>query len=323
MAIYNKGSKAILVEFGNTNVDAVYYQNVKVFPEIVVSCDFSCSTLADATVSQTCYSGCTSLANKFKNCDYLTKAEIDCDSCSDISNGFWGCSELKNVKLNNTNNITSMHNIFENSTKLTGVTISSMENVTNASFMFSICLVIKDITLPYKSKITNTSYMFVGCESLTSCTVPSTSSVTDMTYMFSNCISLTEINVPETNEVTTIFGFASGCKNLKKITLGDVGNVQSMSDNFLDSANTNVEYIYMKNFGKSLISKYTIYFSYSPWGANGDDNRTSLVDTMITYSYDRAANSLSSITLKFSTTTKAILTDDEKAQITAKGYTIS
>ena len=51
--------------------------------------------------------------------------------------------------------------------------------------------------------------------------------------------------------------------------------------------------------------------------------RQSLVDTFITYSYDRATAGYSTCTVTLHADTKALLTQDEIAQITAKGYTLA
>ena len=71
----------------------------------------------------------------------------------------------------------------------------------------------------------------------------------------------------------------------------------------------------------------TVNFSYwDNWGQNhtiAPDARKSLIDSLITYSFDRAAAGYSNCTITLSTKTKALLTEEEIAQITAKGYTIS
>lgn len=51
--------------------------------------------------------------------------------------------------------------------------------------------------------------------------------------------------------------------------------------------------------------------------------RQSVIDTLITYSYDRATAGYSTCTVTLHADTKALLTEDEIAQITAKGYTIA
>ena len=51
--------------------------------------------------------------------------------------------------------------------------------------------------------------------------------------------------------------------------------------------------------------------------------RQSLVDSLLTYSYDRAANGLSNCKIQLHSKVKARLTADEITAIQNKGYTIS
>ena len=48
-----------------------------------------------------------------------------------------------------------------------------------------------------------------------------------------------------------------------------------------------------------------------------------VVTSLVTNSYDRKSAGLNTMTLQLSTNTKAALTDEQKATITAKGYTIA
>ena len=74
-----------------------------------------------------------------------------------------------------------------------------------------------------------------------------------------------------------------------------------------------------------MSSKTSYDFSgFTNWGVNGGgitDAKDSLIASLITYSADRSGGTACTLTL--STNTKNALTDDEKAQITAKGYTIA
>ena len=48
-----------------------------------------------------------------------------------------------------------------------------------------------------------------------------------------------------------------------------------------------------------------------------------MVTSLVTNSYDRATAGLNTLTLKLHANTKAALTDEQKAAITSKGYTIA
>ena len=62
----------------------------------------------------------------------------------------------------------------------------------------------------------------------------------------------------------------------------------------------------------------SIDFSYSTQWTND-----TVVTSLVTNSYDRKTAKLSTMTLNLSANTKAALTDEQKAAITAKGYTIA
>lgn len=60
------------------------------------------------------------------------------------------------------------------------------------------------------------------------------------------------------------------------------------------------------------------------WGTGGKENRMSVVNSLITNNIDRTKFEASgAATITLSATTKALLTSDEIAQITSKGYTIA
>lgn len=86
-----------------------------------------------------------------------------------------------------------------------------------------------------------------------------------------------------------------------------------------------LRFILIKNLGKSTLATYD-FSGATNWGvATTDipDARQSLIDSLITYSHDRASNGMATVTIKLSANTKALLTEEEIAQITANGFTIS
>lgn len=114
-----------------------------------------------------------------------------------------------------------------------------------------------------------------------------------MSRMFYNCTGLTSIDLSsfDTSEATLWFTF-NYCSNLTSLILGP-------------------------NFFKT--SKYDyVDFSYCTKWTND-----TVVTSLVTNSYDRATAGLNTMTLQLSANTKAALTDEQKAAITAKGYTIA
>lgn len=112
--------------------------------------------------------------------------------------------------------------------------------------------------------------------------------------MFQGCNKLTSLDLSsfDTSAVTNMVNMFQSCPNLTSLILGP-------------------------NFFKTSKVKY-VDFSYSPQWTND-----TVVTSLVTNSYDRATAGLSTMTLQLSANTKASLTDEQKATITAKGYTIA
>ena len=123
-----------------------------------------------------------------------------------------------------------------------------------------------------------------------------TSAVTNMSYMFAWCSGLTTLDLSHFDTSALLnYGLGSTfykCSSLTNLILGP-------------------------NFFK-INTTYAVDFSYlTKW------NNETVVTSLVTNLYDRAANGLSTLTLKLSANTKAALNNEQKAYITSKGYTIS
>ena len=84
-----------------------------------------------------------------------------------------------------------------------------------------------------------------------------------------------------------------------------------------------LEYLRIINLGQSQRTAYNDLASPRRWGMDSAENRQSLVNTLLTDSYDRAAAGLEPCTVKLYPAVKALLTAEEIAAITAKGFTIA
>ena len=200
----------------------------------------------------------------------------------------------------NTSGLTSMGYMFQGCYSLTSIDVSGFDTsaVTNMSAVFWGCSSLTSIDLSGfdTSAVTVMAYMFINCSSLTSIDVSGfdTSAVTNMESMFRDCSSLTSLDLSnfDTSAVTNMTYMFGGCSSLTSLLLGP---------NFFNtSAVTSIDF--------SACSKWT--------------NET-VVTSLVTNSYDRAAAGLNTLTLKLHANTKAALTDEQKATITNKGYTIA
>ena len=193
-----------------------------------------------------------------------------------------------------------MSNMFYSCSGLTSLDLTGFNTsaVTNMVYMFRNCsgLTSLDLTGFNTSAVTNMASMFCDCSGLTSLDLTGfdTSAVTFMGEMFRNCSGLTSLDLTgfDTSAVTNMGNIFSGCSGLTSLILGP---------NFFKTPNVAM-----------------VNFSYSPKWIND-----TVVTSLVTNSYDRATAGLRTMRLQLSTNTKAALTDEQKAAITAKGYTIA
>ena len=239
--------------------------------------------------------------------------QVDVSNITAATDMFNECRLLQYVpSLNISSKVTSLFDMFQNCNSLALIDLSEWDtsNVTNMGGMFDHCesLVSIDLSGWDTSKVTNMDYMFSTCVSLVSIDLSGwdTSKVRNMGPLFPNCnklekvdgfLNLTSCNY--SNSYSYFVGYSKLSK-LRKITYKNLG---------YQSAKTGADFSYIDN-----------------WGVNNDtitDARQSLIDSLVTYTFDRATAGYATHTITLSAKTKAVLTEEEIAQITAKGYTIA
>ncbi len=189
---------------------------------------------------------------------------------------------------------------------------------------FTALTAVRDFSAP---SAINTSLMFKSCSSLTEVSGLDFPNVTNTEYMFQSCTSLTELSSLDFPNMTITSYMFGGCTSLIKIGSFDLSSVTSFG-NYLFYQCKALRYLAIRNLGKSRLISYS-FSEAENWGVEDDTiplsagARQSLIDSLITYSHDRAAAGMSACTISLSSTTKALLTEAEIAQITAKGFTIS
>ena len=208
---------------------------------------------------------------------------------------------------------------FKMDKRLMFVPMVDTSGVTNMSDMFYSCSSLISIPQLDTSNVTNMDSMF-SATALTAIPQLDTSNVTNMSNMFKSCITLISIPQLDTSNVTQMGDMFYYCPNLTTISQLDMGKVTKMGDMFYSCSK--LVFALIKNIGKSSLTTYN-FSGASVWGTGGEENRQSLIDSLITYSYDRASNGMDTATIKLSSKTKALLTEEEIAQIEAKGFTIA
>lgn len=263
--------------------------------------------------------------SKCSNFDWLKNA--DTSEMTDMSNMFCDCKTLISIELLfNTASVTNMNAMFQACASLTSLDLSSFDTsaVTNLNHIFYNSNKLTSIILSSfnTSKVKDMGYMFYNCSALLSLELKGfkTSSATYMGYMFHGCSNLSSLDLSsfDTSSVTHMFYMFWKCSNLISLDLSsfDTSSVSRM-DSMFESCGKLTSLILGPNFFKTKSVTSIDFSACSAWV--GD----TVVTSLVTNSYDRAAAGLGTLTLKLSTETKAALTDEQKATITAKGYTIA
>jgi hypothetical protein len=155
--------------------------------------------------------------------------------------------------------------------------------------------------------------------------------ITNAEYMFQNCPALRRVGkIKLSASCSTANMFNTTSPNLTRIEELDVTAgclLNTSSYNWNSGAKTGLRFMFVKGWGThSRQTTLKVDNNWPVWGianAENPDARQSLIDTLITYSFDRATAGYSACTVTLSANTKALLTDEEIEQITAKGYTIA
>jgi surface protein len=214
-------------------------------------------------------------------------------NCDDMNGMFYKCTSLTSIPQLDTSNVIDMGSMFYNCSALTSIPQLDTSKVTNMSNMFYNCSALTTIPQLDTGNVTNMCNMFSYCSSLTSIPQLDTSKVTNMQGMFNNCSSLTTIPLLDTSKLSDMRWFFYGGNSLTDLDgfkdLGKQSSVTGINDHFL-------------NYAPNLTHESLMNVIYNL--------------------YDRKANRLSTLSVKFGTTNLNKLTDEEKAIAINKGWNL-
>lgn len=230
----------------------------------------------------------------------------------------------------NPNNPNSALQLYMDDTKLVYAPNIDTSNVTIMQRMFQNCIRLTTVPLYNTSKVKDMLQMFSNCPSLQ--TVPSfnTSNVTIMSQMFSNCSLLKTVPEMDTSKVNNFQGMFDRCTSLT--TIEGISfksfSASTMNHQYIigSVSNSSIRKAVFKDIGYQSTAVQFNTSNIKNWGVNTSeipDARQSVIDSLITYSFDRATAGYSTCTITLGANTKALLTEDEKAQIIAKGFTLA
>ena len=242
-------------------------------------------------------------------------------------------SPIPHLDLSGLENITDMYQAFYNCKNLNTLIINDNfgKGVTNMYYLFGNC---SNLSSPITLNISSCTQMynaFSTCNKIPYIKLigdPSNIKSTDS--VFNSCSNLTYLSVPEDFPLTGSYGHLGSIKVPKIYGSFDYSKCTGYGSSYYYwvcyfTANTYTRYMVIKNLGYYKSGSYLNMESSKVWGIANDeipDARQSLIDSLITYSFDRASAGYSTMTMKLYADVKALLTEDEIAQITAKGYTL-
>ena len=158
---------------------------------------------------------------------------------SDLFCNFRKLTEIENINLLDTSNVTTMTGMFNYCSKLATLNVSKFDT----------------------SNVTNMSYMFAGCSRLTSLDVSNfnTSKVTDMSGMFSSCGSTSlDVSNFNTSNVTNMSQMFYSCSSTSlDLSNFNTSNVTNMSYMFYDCSSTSLD---LSNFDTSKVTSMSRMF---------------------------------------------------------------
>ena len=187
-----------------------------------------------------------------------------------LFDNFSKLTEIENLNLLDTSQVTDMNYMFRTCSSLTNLDVSNFDTtkVTDMSDMFYNCssLTSLDVSNFDTSNVTSMYQMFRNCKSLTSLDVSNfdTSNVTDMARMFATCRSLTSLDLSnfDTSNVTSMINMFSECGKLTSLDVSkfDTSNVTNMSSMFYYcSSLTSLD---LSSFNTSKVTDMSFMFYY-------------------------------------------------------------
>lgn len=193
-------------------------------------------------------------------------------------------------------------------------------NVKNMSYMFNYCYALITVPLFDTSRVTDMNSMFQYCSKLTSIPQFNTSNVTNMYSMFNGCRSLTSIPLFDTSGVTSMGSMFYNCSNLTSIPQFNTSKVSNMYSMFYNCSKLE-NVAGFTNCGKGFTGNNTNNHNLN-FSSSSILTKQSCLNIFNTI-YDMTNTSVTDAKITLHATTKALLSADDIAIATSKGWTIA
>ncbi len=246
------------------------------------------------------FSNCTSAVCVFEQSGIEVVPALDFSKCTTTGWGmFGGCRKLRKVGRLDFSKCARLENLF--------MECSSLEAV-----------------VPFvEPKVAwNGKCLFMDCAKLPAVPEVDLSLCTQLQHAFQGLVLVTNIGVLSTGNCTNFHCSFRFDYKLERLECVDAAKVRYLNSTFEeDSA---LKYLKILNLGTVQNAEASNTFrGVTSWGAGSEENRQSLVDSLLTYSFDRAAAGYAPLAFQLEPEVLARLTDEEIAAITAKGFTLT
>ncbi len=236
---------------------------------------------------------------KFGYSSSIDMENLDFSNVTDMSYMFRNCT-FSSIDLSNfdTANVTNISYMFYESSKIVSLDLSNFNTskVTTIYNIFSGCKTLSEINLVNwnTSNLLKMNYVFANCSGLTTIDLSNfdTTKVQTMDWLFYHCSGLTNANCSSfiTTNVSSMSNIFNKCNSLEDLQFNDLGHNESCKE--IDLTNC------------SKLTKESVLFLFE-------------------HAFDRQSAGYSTpFNIKLHATTKALLTEDEIAIATNKGFTI-
>lgn len=248
--------------------------------------------------------------------------------CVDFSNMFYEHNKLASASgmgTTNTSNALTTNSMFYGCSTMTTVNLFDTSKVIDATSMFQGCTLLNDLPTFDTSSVVFAKQMFSGCSWLTTIPEMDFSKVVDITYMFSACKKLTSLpnmNFKSLHEFSTSSqSWLSNTTALTSIGVIDCDSITNINYMFGSSENKSITTLGgLRNLGKQVQvnNTNTAYgFAYVP-----NLTKDSLLNVFNSL-YDRASVDYPILTLRLHANHLALLSEEDIAIATNKGWAIA
>ncbi len=323
-AIIVKCKLPAIVNTGNVWGDSMFYET----PAKVIELNIDNSI--------TSLKGLIMFSNNLK---YINTGGWDLSNVTDLQYALFMNEGIEEVNVTDwdTSKVTNMYDLFCQSNKLSKFDVSKWDVSKVTNFFGTFMRVGKDnmkyiatidVTNWDTSSATTMKYMFydtqkaklLGIENL------KVDKVTNMNYMLGKNQTLVRLDLSAWNPiaVTNTSQMFYECLNLEFLDLSsfDMTKVTNVAEMFFNCPKLTT--LKFPQMGKIKLTSFPFFYYSSgltpALGTAGEESRQALLDM---YSYDRVAAGLGTLTTSLHPSSKALLTEEEIAAITAKGYTIA